>query len=70
MYGSAVPEILTWKASATYVTSYVQGLGALGHRAIVSARLDPLTAAMVSAPGAEAWVLGDAGRELCRSRQV
>ena len=51
--------MLTWQASATYVTSFVHGLEKLGHLRAVSARLDPLTLAMVKAPGAEAWWPGD-----------
>ena len=37
------------------MTSFVFGLEALGHLGAVSGRLDAQTAAMVKAPGAEAW---------------
>ena len=49
---------LTWQASATYVTSFVQALKEMGHLPAVTARLDARTAEMVKAPHAQSWWAG------------
>lgn len=46
---------LTWQASATYVSSYLQALEELGHLPAVTARLEARAAEMVQTPHAQGW---------------
>lgn len=49
---------LTWQASATYVSSFLQALEEMGHLPAVTARLEARAAEMVKAPHAQSWWAG------------
>jgi hypothetical protein len=57
--GPPVSQPVTWRASATYVTSFVEAVKALGHLDAVLPRLDEATRAMVATPGLQAWWPGN-----------